>query len=432
MAEIAFKQSHSLAQSLALAGEVVGRVLNGSSLNAVLANVRTRPIPGPLVAAAQDLSYGALRAYGLVDAALDRLLDKPIADATLRGLLLAALSELMQRPEAAHAVVHQAVEAAAHVERARAKGLVNAVLRNYQRRAVALNSEIESTDAGRFRHPQWWIDLVRSAYPADWRAILQAGNEHPPMTLRVNRRRSTVEAYLAKLRDAGIAARHLGGDAVRLEAPRGVESLPGFAGGEASVQDAGAQWAARLLDVAPGMRVLDACAAPGGKTAHILERVDCDLIAADFDRARTDRIAQNLARLGLTARVVVADCREPERFFGAQRFDRILLDAPCSASGVVRRHPDSKWLRRREDVPAFGKTQAVMLDAAWRVLAPGGKLLYATCSVFPAENAEQVAAFLERSPDAAVAPEVPGRPMGQIVPNADSDGFFYALLEKRL
>ena len=431
MAEIAFKQSHSLAQSLALAGEVIGRVLNGSSLNAVLANVRTRPIPGPLVAAAQDLSYGALRAYGLVDAALDRLLDRPVADASLRGLLLAALSELMLRPAAAHAVVHQAVEAAARIERARAKGLVNAVLRNYQRRAVALSSEIESTDTGRFRHPQWWIDLVRSAYPADWRAILQAGNEHPPMTLRVNRRRATVEGYLGKLRDAGIAARHLGGDAVRLEVPRGVESLPGFASGEASVQDAGAQRAARLLDVAPGMRVLDACAAPGGKTAHILEQVDCDLVAADCDRARTDRIAQNLARLGLTARVVVADCREPERCFGAQRFDRILLDAPCSASGVVRRHPDSKWLRRRQDVAAFGKTQAAMLDAVWRALAPGGKLLYATCSVFPAENAEQVAAFLERRPDAAVAPEVPGRPTGQILPDPDSDGFFYALLEKR-
>jgi 16S rRNA (cytosine967-C5)-methyltransferase len=431
LAEIAFKQSHSLAQSLALAGEVVGRVLNGSSLNAALAELRTRAVPGPLLAAAQDLSYGALRAYGLVDAALDRLLDKPVADATLRGLLLAALCELMARPEAAHAIVHQAVEGATRIGRARAKGLVNAVLRNYQRRAVALTSEIDSTDTGSFRHPQWWIDLVRSAYPANWRDILQAGNEHPPMTLRVNRRRSTVEAYLGKLRDAGIAARHLGAEAVRLEVPRGVESLPGFASGEVSVQDAGAQWAARLLDVAPGMRVLDACAAPGGKTAHVLECVDCDLVAADIDRARTDRIAQNLARLGLSGRVVVADCREPERCFGAQRFDRILLDAPCSASGVVRRHPDSKWLRRREDIAAFARTQASMLDALWRVLAPGGKLLYSTCSVFPAENVEQVAAFLERRPDAAAVPDAPGRPLGQIVPDADSDGFFYALLEKR-
>jgi 16S rRNA (cytosine967-C5)-methyltransferase len=431
LAETVLKQSHSLAQSFAAAGEVIGRVLSGAGLNAALAELKRGGGPAALVAAAQDLSYGALRAYGVVDAALDRLLEKPVSDTALRGLLLAALSELMARPDSAHAVVHQAVEAAARLGRPRAKGLVNAVLRNYQRRAAALMAEIESAgESGRFRHPQWWIDLLKASYREQWPAILRAGNDHPPMTLRVNRRRSSVDAYLAKLRGAGIAARYLAGDAVRLEVPRRVDALPGFASGEVSVQDAGAQWAARLLDVENGMRVLDACAAPGGKTGHILELADCDLVAADIDRSRTDRIAQNLARLGLSARVLVADCREPERCLAGERFDRVLLDAPCSASGVVRRHPDSKWLRRPQDIPAFARTQSAMLDALWRVLAPGGKLLYSTCSVFAAENAEQVTAFLARHADAA-AVTLPGLPAGQILPGPDSDGFFYASLQKR-
>lgn len=429
LAETLLKPSHSLAQSFAAAGEVIGRVLSGAGLNAALAELKARPVPGALAAAAQDLSYGALRAYGVVDAVLDRLLEKPVPDSALRGLLLAALSELMARPESAHAVVHQAVEAASLLRRPRAKGLVNAVLRNYQRRAPDLIAEIESADPGRFRHPQWWIDLLRSAYPEHWSAILRAGNDHPPMTLRVNRRRTSVEAYLARLRDAGIAARPLAGEAVRLEVPRRVEALPGFAGGEVSVQDAGAQWAARLLDVESGMRVLDACAAPGGKSGHILELADCELVAADIDRSRTERIAQNLVRLGLSGRIAVADCREPERALGREPFDRILLDAPCSASGVVRRHPDGKWLRRPADIAGFARTQAAMLDALWGVLKPGGKLLYATCSVFPAENSDQVAAFLARRSD-AVTLDLPGLASGQILPGADSDGFFYALLQK--
>ena len=429
LAETLLKPSQSLAQSFAAAGDVIGRVLSGAGLNSALAELKARAVPGALAAAAQDLSYGALRAYGLVDAVLERLLDKPVPDAALRGLLLAALSELMARPESAHAVVHQAVEAASLMRRPRAKGLVNAVLRNYQRRAPQLIAEIESAEPGRFRHPQWWIDLLKSAYPEDWPAILRAGNDHPPMTLRVNRRRTSVEAYLAKLGDAAIAARPLAGEAVRLEVPRRVEALPGFAGGEVSVQDAGAQRAAHLLDVGSGMRVLDACAAPGGKSGHILELADCELVAADIDRARAERIAQNLARLGLSARIVVADCREPGRAFGGP-FDRILLDAPCSASGVVRRHPDSKWLRRPADIAAFARTQAAMLDALWPVLKPGGKLLYATCSVFPAENSDQVAAFLARHGD-AVARDLPGITAGQILPGSDGDGFFYALLQKR-
>jgi 16S rRNA (cytosine967-C5)-methyltransferase len=259
------------------------------------------------------------------------------------------------------------------------------------------------------------------------------------MVLRVNRRRMPASAYLEKLDRAGVPARALGEEAVLLEKPCRVERLPGFAAGEVSVQDAGAQRAAPLLDVRDGMHVLDACAAPGGKTGHLLELARCELLAVDADRERARRIAENLSRLGLAAKIVVGDCREPESFSEGRTFDRILLDAPCSASGVVRRHPDIKWLRRRTDASGFAHTQAELLEASWRVLAADGKLLYATCSVFPEENREQVSAFLLRHPEAVMLPlsglagwgeGAQPSSRGQILPSAYSDGFFYALLEK--
>jgi 16S rRNA (cytosine967-C5)-methyltransferase len=255
------------------------------------------------------------------------------------------------------------------------------------------------------------------------------------MILRVNRRRVSTDDYLRKLAEAGLPARSLGQQAVLLEKPCRVERLPGFAAGEVSVQDAGAQRAAFLLDARDGMRVLDACAAPGGKTGHVLELAQCELVAVDSDRVRAARISENLSRLKLPARVVVGDCLEPEAFSDGTLFDRILLDAPCSASGVVRRHPDIKWLRRESDVEEFARSQGRLLDASWRVLAPGGKLLYATCSVFPEENGDQVRGFLSRQPGAGLLPlprlsgwEDSAR--GQILPSASSDGFYYALLMK--
>jgi 16S rRNA (cytosine967-C5)-methyltransferase len=422
-------QPHSLAESFSLAGEALGRVLAGESLNAALAQVKRRGGPPALNAAAQDLCYNALRDYGVVDTALERLLDKPLTDFPLRGLLLAALAELMARPQSAHAIVHQAVEAA-QLAWPRAKGLVNAVLRNFQRRAPALMPEIEATEPGRYRHPQWWIDALREVYPREWDTILLESNRHPPMTLRVNRRRLTAEAYLEKLHRAGIGARWLGAEAVLLDKPCRVELLPGFSAGEVSVQDAGAQRAALLLDVHDGMRVLDACAAPGGKTGHILELADCELVAVDADAARARRIAENLVRLRLAAKILVGDCREPEKFSDGRTFERILIDAPCSASGVVRRHPDIKWLRRASDIAEFARAQAAILEALWRVLAPGGKLLYATCSVFPEENTHRVSAFLAQQPQAAALP-LSGLGGGQILPGAESDGFFYALLQNQ-
>ena len=400
---------------------MIGCVLDGASLNAALG---ARDIDGPaLRAATLDLASNALREYGFVDVALARVLSAPVAEPALRGLLLTAITELLRRPGHAHATVHQAVEATALIGQPRARGLVNAVLRNVQRREGALREEIEASDPGRYRHPQWWIDRLREAYPGDWERVLLAANAHPPMTLRVNTRRTTLESYLAELGGAGIGARALGAAAVLLDTPCRVELLPGFAQGRVSVQDAGAQLAAPLLDVRARMRVLDACAAPGGKSAHVLEIADCDLTAVDASGERIERVRENLARLGLGATVLFGDALAPEAFCADRHFDRVLLDAPCSASGVVRRHPDIRWLRRAGDIDAFARTQAKMLEALWRVLAPNGKLLYATCSVFPQENGLLVRAFLDRHPDATELP-LPGLPGGPSLPDARTAGFF--------
>jgi 16S rRNA (cytosine967-C5)-methyltransferase len=409
-----------------LAAGAVGAVSGGASLNAALASLpQSRPA---LRAAAQDHSYKALRAYGVVDVLVARLVGKPLDDAALRGLLLVSLAELLARPEAAHTVVNQAVEASASLGLSRARGLVNAVLRRYQRESAALLAELEATETGRYRHPQWWIDRLRAEYPGDWQAVLEQGNAHPPMTLRVNVRRTSVERYLSRLAEAGTGARALGGEAVLLERPMRVEALPGFAEGEVSVQDAAAQRTPRLLDVRDGMHVLDACAAPGGKAAHILELARCELVAVDASAERARRVSETLARLGLAAEVLTADSEQPETFAAGRRFDRVLLDAPCTASGVVSRHPDIKWLRRQSDIASFAATQRRLLEALWRVLEPDGKLLYVTCSVFPEENRLQVDAFLARHPDAR---SVPVAGAGQILPCPASDGFYYALLEKR-
>ncbi|MDR1934459.1 MAG: 16S rRNA (cytosine(967)-C(5))-methyltransferase RsmB, partial [Candidatus Accumulibacter sp.] len=274
------------------------------------------------------------------------------------------------------------------------------------------------------QHPAWWLARLRRAYPDDWRGIVAAGNGPPPMTLRVNTRRISVDDYLGQLRAAEMVAEAVGSAGLRLETPVPVERLPGFAEGWVSVQDAGAQRAAELLDPAPGARVLDACAAPGGKTAHLLERAEAEVLALDIDAARAARIVDNLERLGLAAEVRVADCLAADRWWDGRAFDAILADAPCSASGVARRHPDIKALRRESDIRRLARTQSAMLDALWPLLASGGKLLYATCSLFVEENAAQIDAFLARRTDARrVAQE-------QWLPNERHDGFYYALLRK--
>lgn len=416
-------RSANLELALYAAGEAIAQVRAGRSLSDALSGLEAG---SSLRAAVQDLAYGTLRSLGLLDALLGELLRKP-AKPVLHALLLAALYQLRARPRTSHTTVDQAVRAVSRLEPA-AKGLANAVLRNYLRDADALVARCHS-DTAHYSYPQWWIDRVRAAWPQNWESVLNAGNLHPPMTLRVNRRRLTAEQYLAKLGGHGLAGELIGAQAILLERPVPIESLPGFGAGEVSVQDAGAQLAAPFLDVQPGMRVLDACAAPGGKTGHILELADCALTALDSDPARVPRISDNLARLGFSARVVCADCSLPARWSDAGPFERILLDAPCTASGVVKRHPDIKWLRRESDIAQLAATQGRMLDALWQQLAPGGKLLYATCSVFPQENAQAIESFLARSDGARRLPlaELEG---GQLLPDARHDGFFYALLER--
>ncbi|OGA33882.1 MAG: 16S rRNA (cytosine(967)-C(5))-methyltransferase [Betaproteobacteria bacterium RIFCSPLOWO2_12_FULL_64_23] len=416
-------RSANLELALYAAGVAIAQVRAGRSLSDALADLE----PGAgLRAAVQDLAYGTLRNLGLLDALLAELLRKPVKPA-LHALLLCALYQLRARPRSGHTTVDQTVRAVSRLEPA-AKGLANAVLRNYLRQTDALVARCNS-EAAHYSYPQWWIERVRAAWPQRWESVLNAGNLHPPMTLRVNRRRLTAEQYLAKLGERGLAGELVGAQAILLERPLPIEALPGFAAGEVSVQDAGAQLAAPLLDVRPGMRVLDACAAPGGKAGHILELADCALTALDSDPARLPRIGDNLARLGYSARVVCGDCLSPEGWFDGELFERILLDAPCTASGVVKRHPDIKWLRRESDIARLAAIQGRMLDALWQQLAPGGKLLYATCSVFPQENAQTIASFLART-NAALRLPLAELDAGQLLPDARHDGFFYALLEK--
>ena len=417
----------SLAYAVHGAALVVAEVIAGRNLNEALAGLwRARPdMPPARRAAVQDLAYGALRRFGRDDFFLGRLMHKPPA-APVRALLLVALARLAARPQEAHTVVDQAVEAAGALRSGNFKPLVNGVLRNFLRRRAELEQRADADEVARWQHPRWWLARLRRDYPGAWPSILEAGNGRPPMT----RRRVTETDFLTRLAQAGLEARLLPGGALRLAHPVPVERLPGFAEGLVSVQDAGAQRAAALLDVHDGLRVLDACAAPGGKTAHILELAAVELLALDADAGRAVRISENLLRLGLKAHVAVADCRDTDAWWDGRSFDRILADVPCSASGVVRRHPDIKWLRRAADVARFARAQAQMLEALWRVLVPGGKLLYATCSLFAEENERQVAAFAARQEDCMRLP-VAGMPALQLLPNEEHDGFFYALLEKQ-
>jgi 16S rRNA (cytosine967-C5)-methyltransferase len=414
----------SLGYSLLLAARVLALVHAGRSLNETFSLLAGEPAAAR--AAAQDVVYGVLRAHGRGEFFLGHLMARALTHAETQALLLAALYRLETRPDAAAMVVDQAVAAAGELAGGGFKGVVNGVLRNFLRQRERLLTELaqEPNEAAYFQHPAWWLARLRRAYRDDWRRIVAADNAPPPMTLRVNARAISVGDYLARLRAAGMAAEPVGGAGLRLAAPVPVDRLPGFAEGWVSVQDAGAQRAAELLDPASGARVLDACAAPGGKTAHLLERADADVLALDIDEARVRRIEDNLKRLRLVAKVRAADCRAVETWWDGRPFDAILADVPCSASGVARRHPDVKALRRESDVRRFAHAQAAILDALWPVLKSGGRLLYATCSVFVEENAAQTDAFLARWKDARrICQE-------QWLPDDANDGFYYALLGK--
>ena len=411
-----------------LAAGALEEVLAGAALHQVLPRrLQQLETPGER-GALQDIVYGSLRQLGRLDAWLAALLERPLTDPELGWLLRVAIYQLAYTRAPAHAGVHNAVTAAGEGWR---RGLANAVLRNFQRRRAELEKLADEQPRARWSHPDWWIAKLQAEHPDHWQGVLEASQQHPPFTLRVNCRHGDVAGYLQRLTEAGMTARQTGPDAVTLDRAVPVHSLPGFDAGDVSVQDAGAQWAARLLDAQPGERILDACAAPGGKTGHILERADVILTAVDADVARLARVEENLNRLQLDATLIEGDAAQPETWWDGQPYDRILADVPCSASGVVRRNPDIKWLRRPDDIPQFAAQQAVMLEALWRLLVPGGTLLYATCSLFNEENDGQVRAFLARhAGDAERCPLPEPLSDGSLLPDAEHDGFFYALLRK--
>jgi 16S rRNA (cytosine967-C5)-methyltransferase len=391
----------------------------------------------------QELAYGALRHYGTLAAIVDVLARKPIDDPLLRTLVIVALYQLDHTRAPPFAVVDRAVAAAAEAVRPAVKGIVNAILRRYLRERDAIERTIGGNEVARYSYPRWWIDRVRRDYPDDWSAVLDAGNERPPLALRVNARVTTRDALLARFEHAGVEARAAAASGIIVAKPRDVAQLPGFADGEFSVQDLAAQLAAPLLDVTAGMRVLDACAAPGGKTTHLLETVAADVVAVDSDAVRLGRIRDNVERLRLADRaleLVQADAGVPSTWWNGEPFDRVLLDVPCTASGVVRRHPDGKWRHRAGDVARFAREQARLLDAVWPLVARNGMLLYATCSVFDEENGARIDDFVSRHADAlreplAFPPDVLHRD-GQLLPSPpgashNQDGFFFALLRRR-
>lgn len=427
-------KTDSLAYSLQGAARAVMQVRAGTALPQALANVFSQA-GAPARGAMQDIAYRTMRRLGRVEALLTKLTNKPPSPALLHGLLCCALAlisdsdeDFGEAPYETFTAVDQAVTAAAaDAEIAHAKGMVNAVLRRFLRERHVLLREIEKQPAAKWNYPSWWIDAAKAAYPGDWQAILRTGNSTPPLTLRVNRRKMMVAAYMETLSQQQIFATRIGPDAVRLERPLPVSQIPGFVEGVVSVQDAAAQLAGPLLDVHDGMRVLDACAAPGGKTGHILECANVDLLALDSDGKRLLRIEENLQRLQLDATLKVGDASNKDWWDGIP-FDRILADVPCTASGIVRRHPDIRWLRRAGDAAQLATLSAGILDNLWQMLRPDGKLLFVTCSLWPQESEMQAAAFAARNQ--AIRLPAPGQLLPTVGAQQDHDGLFYALFQK--
>ncbi|GAB6264079.1 16S rRNA (cytosine(967)-C(5))-methyltransferase RsmB [Photobacterium sp. 53610] len=425
----------------AAAAQVIYQVVDqGQSLSTALpaAQQEIKPRDHALL---QEICYGVLRWLPRLESVTQALMDKPLKgkQRVFHHLILVGLYQLSFMRIPAHAAVAETVDATKTLKKPQLRGLINAVLRNYQRQQETLDQQAMSHDAGKYGHPGWLLNMLRAHYPEQLEAVTSANNTKAPMWLRVNRRHHTRDQYQSLLDAAEISAavHPQAGDALKLASACDVQQLPGFAEGWVSVQDAAAQLAVDYLQPKAGELILDCCAAPGGKTAHILEREPgARVVAIDSDDHRLLRVKDNLQRLKLDAEVLCADARFPQQWWQGEAFDRILLDAPCSATGVIRRHPDIKWLRRADDIAALATLQAEILDAMWQQLKPGGTLVYATCSIMPQENREQVLAFLARTPDASLAARedngsdtAPGR---QILPGeSDMDGFYYAVLEKR-
>lgn len=434
------------AATRALAARAVEAVLaRGRTLDDGLGLAEIAALGAPDRAQVKALAFGALRWHHRHRLLLDALLDRGLApgDRLLEALLSVGLFQLLDARQPDYASVSATVEAARLLGRARAAGLVNATLRRLQRERGTLLPRVLARDEARFSAPGWLVERLRADWPEDWEEILDAALRPPPLWLRVNRRRRDPLDFRRRLVAAGIEAEPAAElpDAVRLPRALAVTEIPGFAEGEASVQDAASQLAAPLLEATPGMRVLDACAAPGGKATHLLERAggELDLVALDLEPARLARLGENLARLGLVARMIAGDATQPDAWWDGHRFDRILVDAPCSGTGVIRRHPDIKLLRRALDLAPMAERQLAILRSCWSLLAPGGRLLYATCSILKEENEALVERFLAAQPDAGLLPAaLPGwaraRPGGgwQCLPGpADTDGLYYALMTRK-
>ncbi len=425
------------------AASLLMAVKDGQSMTAALEDVDGALRPG-----VQALGFHALRWLGRAEALRQQLAKRPPppeADALL-CVALALIWREEDAPYSSFVLVDQAVEAAKRSEATTHQAsFINGCLRRFLRERDALVAKTDANPQAVWNHPQWWIDQVRKDHPEQWQAILRANNARAPLILRINKRKVSPAQYLRSLSAINIEASQVGDYGVVLAQAQAVPSLPGYAQGHFSVQDAAAQLAAPLLldglnpaNDSEHLKILDACAAPGGKTAHLLELADCEVTALDIDARRCERVAQNLQRLALQARIVVGDAAQPDAWWDGVLFDGILLDAPCTASGIVRRHPDVRWLRRPTDIAQLAALQAKLLETLWPLLKPGGRLVYCTCSVFRAEGDKQIQTFVAHHTDALLMPS-PGHLLpqkstaGPVFPDnllREHDGFYYALLEK--
>ncbi|MDY1039285.1 16S rRNA (cytosine(967)-C(5))-methyltransferase RsmB [Lelliottia sp. CFBP8978] len=419
-----------------MAAQAIEKVVEqGQSLSNILPPLQQK-VSDKDKALLQELCFGVLRTLSQQEWLINKLMSRPMTgkQRTIHYLIMVGFYQLLHTRIPPHAALAETVEGAVAIKRPQLKGLINGVLRQFQRQQEELLTEFAQSDK-RFLHPDWLLKRLQKVYPKQWEAIVEANNQRPPMWLRVNRNHHSRDEWLSLLEQADMNGFTHDNypDAVRLASPAPVHALPGFEQGWVTVQDASAQGCVTWLEPKNGERILDLCAAPGGKTTHILEAAPlANVLAVDVDEQRLSRVYDNLKRLGMKAEVKQGDGRTPAQWCGDEQFDRILLDAPCSATGVIRRHPDIKWLRRDRDINELAQLQSEILDAVWPHLKPGGTLVYATCSVLPEENSRQVAAFLKRTPDAELhmtgSPDNPGI---QNLPGAEEgDGFFYAKLIK--
>ncbi|WP_416189604.1 16S rRNA (cytosine(967)-C(5))-methyltransferase RsmB [Neisseria sp. CCUG17229] len=418
----------SMALAQKLAADSIAAVAQGQNLQDVLAAIRAAnpELSAQESGALQDIAYGCQRYLGSLKFMLGKMLNKPIDNVQLESLLLAALYQLHYTRNAPHAVVNEAVESIAKIGRGQYRSFANAILRRFLREREKLVAACKYDDTAKHNLPQWWVAYLQNHYPKYWHNITAALQSHPPMTLRVNRRHGNAEDYLQKLAAEGIEAKALDEYAVTLTEAVPVSRLPGFSDGLVSVQDFGAQKAAYLLNPQNGERILDACAAPGGKTGHLLELADCHVTALDIDATRLSRVQSNIDRLGFqTATLHCADAQDLAAWYDGKQFDAVLADVPCTASGVARRNPDIKWLRRPNDALKTARQQEALLDALWQTLTKNGRMLLATCSIFVEENDQQLQKFLNRHADARLLES------HVLLPNKHQDGFYYALIQKQ-